>query len=127
MSKITRNFLKSFDYQQISKIREENFEYLLKEFVNVNKLKLKLPNGAFAFPLFCENGINVRKRLQKEKIYIPILWPNVLESLKPSDFEYKLAANILPIPCDQRYNIKDMQDIVDIINMYIKKSEFYEY
>lgn len=67
------------------------------------------------YPFLVENGAMLRKRLLKEKIYIPLLWPNVIQDLNPIDIEYKLADNILPLPCDQRYTIKDMDYIVEKI------------
>ena len=36
-------------------------------------------------------------------IYIPTLWPNVLEECPQGSLEYHYAADILPIPVDQRY------------------------
>lgn len=64
------------------------------------------------YPFYFENGNDIRKKLQKEGIYIPLLWPNVVDNLKVDEIEYKLAVNILPLPCDQRYTWKDMDYIV---------------
>ena len=55
------------------------------------------------------------KKLQKEKIYIPTLWPNVLEECPEDSLEYHYAADILPIPVDQRYGIEDMKYLVEVI------------
>ena len=71
------------------------------------------------YPLWLQNGAEIRKRLQTEKIYIPILWPNVLQQLPENAVEYQLAANILPLPVDQRYTEVDMQRIVDRIRGYL--------
>lgn len=59
--------------------------------------------------------MTVRKRLQKEKIYIPTLWPNVLEDCTEDSLEYRYAADILPIPVDQRYDEADMKYLAEII------------
>ena len=61
------------------------------------------------YPLWIKNGAAVRKKLQAEKIYIPTLWPNVLQQLPENAIEYQLAANILPLPVDQRYGAGEMQ------------------
>lgn len=49
------------------------------------------------------------------KIYIPILWPNVLSDSLKGSLEYDMAENILPLPCDQRYDEYDMEYIIKVI------------
>ena len=51
----------------------------------------------------------------KEKIYIPLLWGNVLDENEEDSIEYKYVINILPIPCDQRYNEENMKRIIELI------------
>ena len=65
------------------------------------------------YPLWIENGAAVRKKLQAEKIYIPTLWPNVLQQLPENATEYQLAADILPLPIDQRYDAETMQYLAE--------------
>lgn len=115
MSKLTHNLLNAIDYKRIQQIRDENYFYLDNKLGDINKLSLNKQNGPFSYPFYIENGIKVRKELAKKKIYIPTLWPNVLEDLNENSLEYEYAANILPLPCDQRYNIKDMNYIINII------------
>ena len=57
----------------------------------------------------------LRKKLINSKIYIPTLWPDVLELCEKDSIEYNYAQNILPIPIDQRYNDKDMDYIISKI------------
>lgn len=64
------------------------------------------------YPLLVRDGAEIRKKLQEEKIYIPTLWPNVMDSLKQGEIEYILAENILPLPCDQRYGTIEMDYLV---------------
>lgn len=116
MSRLTENLLRGIDYASVAKRRQENFEFLDAELWNINELKLKSVYGAFMYPLLIPNGIAVRKELQKEKIYIPTLWPNVLEECPPDSLEHHYAADILPIPVDQRYGIDDMKYLVEVIN-----------
>ena len=115
ISLITENIMKSLDYKYIQKVRTENFKYLHKQLQNINKLNLTVPDGAFAYPLFTENGAEIRKKLLAEKIYIPTLWPDVLDICNENDLEYKYAKNILPLPVDQRYGHKEMAYIVERI------------
>lgn len=115
MSRLTENFLRGIDYVSIAKRRQENFEFLDAELRNRNELKLKSVYGAFMYPLLVQNGDAVRKKMQKEKIYIPTLWPNVLEECPEDSLEYHYALDILPIPVDQRYEVEDMKYLVEVI------------
>jgi hypothetical protein len=113
MSKLTHNILGAIDYERVRWIRNKNYAYLEREFGAQNKLKLVVPDGAFAYPFYMENGIEIRKVLAQKKIYIPTLWPNVLNDMPKDSVEHDYAANILPLPCDQRYSIDDMKCVVE--------------
>lgn len=109
MSMVTKNLLRGIDYEQIKKERERNFGYLHEHLRTINRLELCLPDGPYMYPLLVKDGAKLRMSLREKNIYIPTLWPNVIESLTPEEIEYGLAEDILPLPCDQRYDLKDMQ------------------
>ena len=114
MSKLTHNLLRAIDYSEVSETRRKNFEHLHSVFKDINKLNIRIfPDCAFMYPLYITDGSKVRKSLQEKRIYIPTLWPDVLERCSPSDLEYDMAENILPLPIDQRYNLTDMKYIAD--------------
>lgn len=115
MSKLTKNILHSISYEEIKQQRTKNFELLHRAFGKINKLELVIPQGAFMYPLFIENGSDVRERLQVIKIYIPKLWSDVFEICMKTELEYQLAKNILPLPVDQRYHSEDMQYMIQKI------------
>ena len=121
MSRLTENLLRGIDYDAVAKRRQENFEFLDEEFRDTNELKLKSVYGAFMYPLLVQNGSEIRKVLQKEKIYIPTLWPNVLKEYSADSLEYHYADDILPIPIDQRYGIEEMKHLVEEIKIEIKR------
>lgn len=118
MSRLTKNLLRSIDYEYVKQIRTNNFAYLHEKLRTVNKLNVRLIEGAFMYPLLIDDGMKIRKQLQQMKIYIPTLWPNVLEECEPGTLEYKFAADILPIPVDQRYGVEDMEYLVNVINIF---------
>lgn len=95
MSRLTKNLLRSIDYEYVKQVRTNNFAYLHEKLREVNKLNIRLIEGAFMYPLLIDDGMKIRKQLQQMKIYIPTLWPNVLEECKPDTLEYKFAAEIL--------------------------------
>lgn len=115
MSKTTHNLLRGINYSSVASIREENFEYLNQNLKETNLLEIKLSAGPYMYPYYVKNGRFLRKKLQEMNIYIPLLWPNVKEDLCQTDTEYQLADNILPLPCDQRYTINDMDYIINNI------------
>lgn len=115
MSRLTNNILHGIDYEYVKNRRTENFTYLNEKLFSVNKLQLKIPQGAFMYPLYVNNGGVLRKKLQERKIYIPILWPSVFAICTDDELEYDMAKNILPLPVDQRYSLEDMKYLVDCI------------
>ncbi len=123
MSRLTENLLHGIDYDAVAKRRQENFEFLDEEFRDINELNLKSVYGAFMYPLLVQNGSEIRKALQKEKIYIPTLWPNVMKECRVGSLEYHYAADILPIPIDQRYGKEDMIKIAEMVKMTMNIKE----
>lgn len=119
MSKLTDNLLHGIDYENVCEIRKENFSYLHSRLKDINKLELSIPSGAYMYPLYMDNGAEVRKKLQEKKIYVPTLWPDVFSICTEHDLEYDLAKNILPIPVDQRYSLNDMKYIVEVLQKCI--------
>lgn len=115
MSKLTENLLRGIDYEYVKTQRTKNFSYLDERLSSVNKLTLRVPEGAFMYPLYLDKGVDIRKKLQKQKIYIPTLWPSVFELCSKDELEYDMAKNILPLPVDQRYGEEDMEYMVDEI------------
>jgi len=121
MSKLTENLLRAVDYNDIATKRRSNFEYLENELAQVNKLTLKIPYGAFMYPLWVEGGSEIRRYLQKMKIYIPTLWPYVVENCDAGMLEHQFATDILPLPVDQRYDTSDMKYLVEMIKDVLSK------
>ena len=120
MSTLTENLLRAVDYDWVSMRRIENFSYLANRLCSFNKLNIAIPNGPFMYPLYIDNGEDVRKQLQAKKIFIPTLWPAVFNLCNENDVEYDMAKNILPIPVDQRYGIEDMDYLVKEICKCLK-------
>ncbi|MBR6981963.1 MAG: hypothetical protein IKH75_00290 [Ruminococcus sp.] len=119
MSKLTENLLHGIDYSYVNKTRASNFREYHKALKSINKLQPHEVQGAFAYPLLVENGREIRHTLQQTKIYIPTLWPNVLDEVPKDSIEYQYAENILPLPCDQRYCKEDIGYIVCLVQKYI--------
>ena len=119
MSRLTDNLLHGIDYGFVKERRTANFTLYHEKLKSINQLELREVEGAFAYPLLIENGASIRKVLQQKKIYIPTLWPNVLKELKEGSTEFRLVADLLPLPCDQRYDNADILTILQEVCKYV--------
>lgn len=113
MSRITENLLRAIDYETIIMRRERNFRLLDGAFSAVNDLVLRTPKGPYMYPLLVRQADGMREMLAKRSIYIPTLWPNVLTECNRKSIAYQYAANILPLPVDQRYGDADMERLIE--------------
>lgn len=110
MSRLTRNFMTGIDYAFVKNTREENYRILADALGETNRLQLTEPEGPYAYPYYCPNGMEVKTQLAKQGIYVATLWPNLRELEGCLERDY--AENILPLPCDQRYGQEDMLRII---------------
>lgn len=118
MSRLTRNILRAVNYDAVCRKRNENYAALAAVLDGQNTLRLTAPEGPYCYPFYCENGAEARKLLAQKKIYVPTLWPNVLDMDAP--LEQDLVRSILPLPCDQRYCQNDMIKILEEMQQCIK-------
>ena len=122
ISKLSENILKALDYEDIKNKRNTNYNKLDELLGSLNQLELKQCVGPYAYPFLVRNGADIRKKLIENKIYIPLLWPEVLDNVKEATLEYEYANNILPLPVDQRYDENDMKYIAETVKSLIEQS-----
>lgn len=115
MSPLTRNILGAVDYEHVRRVRKANYLFLKERLDNDNIMNQSEPEGPFAYPIHTRNGASVRKELARRQIYIPTYWNNVINQMPADSVEYDLAANILPLPCDQRYGKWEMEHLADAV------------
>lgn len=113
MSALTRNILRAVDYREVISRREENYKVLENILGNRNPLALRMPEGPFCYPFYSEEGMQIKRTLAAQKIYVPTLWPNLLGMNNSLEKDY--AENILPLPCDQRYMREDMVKVAEAL------------
>ena len=120
MSALTENLLGAIDYEAARMRRNENYVVLAERLGPINSLAPTAPDGAFAYPFYHRDGMKLKKLLAAEKIYVPTLWPEVLELDGTLEKDY--AENILPLPCDQRYHPEDMRRVAEELVKCVKKT-----
>ena len=116
MSKLTRNLLHAVDYDCVKAARDDNYRTLHQLLGKQNCLRIGDRPGTFMYPLLLENGAKIRRELQRERIYIPTLWPDVFGWCDQSETERYMAENILPLPIDQRYGAEEMRYLAETIS-----------
>ncbi len=112
MSPLTHNLLRAVDYDMVLSRRSRNFCCLNARLASCNRLSLPDIPGAYAYPFWPKEdlpeGAILRREMIRRKVYVPCLWPEVNENTQ----EEEMAQNILPLPVDQRYGDKDMEEIL---------------
>ncbi|MDR3243998.1 MAG: hypothetical protein LBT79_04540 [Elusimicrobiota bacterium] len=116
MSNLTRILLGNIDYLRVKTIRKRNFDFLHSKFKQINELKFNMfkDDIPMVYPLLIKNK-NIRHYLIKNSVYVATYWNDIEERYKESSFGLYLSKYLLPLPIDQRYLLKDMQRISDVI------------
>ena len=115
MSKLTSEILSTIDYNSIKSKRIENYLYLDSKLKDKNLIQLTLNDNdvPMVYP-FLTNDNELKTKLIFNRIFVATYWPNVFEWTKKKDLEYKLTNNLLPLPIDQRYGIKEMNKLIEL-------------
>lgn len=116
MSKFSNLLMGAIDYEEAKKRRKENYNYLHEKLKKYQKLNIS-DGLTFMYPLHIENGQELRQYLISKKIYVPKLWPDIIEHEKLTEIEQDYIENIIPLPIDHRYSQADM----DIIVKYLEE------
>lgn len=121
MSLLTEMVLHSIDYKKMANIRKKNFNFLHGELAKINELKLikATKSVPMVYPLLINNS-SLRTKLIEKHIYLPSWWKTVIEKVSPNSYENYLSNNLLPLPIDHRYDVKDMKFIVGQILKELK-------
>lgn len=109
MSPLTHNLLRGIDYEAAKAKRNANYDRLNELLGAASKKVFSRTDGPLCYPFYASgNGASLRKALAAEKIFVPTYWSNVVRDLPVDSLEHDFAANILALPCDQRYTPDDM-------------------
>lgn len=117
MSFLTERLLQNVDYSYIRKKRKENFLFLQHSLSESNKLVIKEDDNfvPMIYPYLTVN-VQLKKKLIDKRIFVATYWPNVEKWCNADSIECFLARNLIAIPIDQRYGVREMSKILDLIN-----------
>lgn len=115
MSRLTHNLLRGINYKACAEKRSQNYDVLASVLSDSNPLPFVKPEVPMCYPYYTADGPKIRAALARQKIYVPVYWKNVTETMPEDSIEYRYASNILPLPCDQRYSEEDMKRILTVL------------
>jgi len=124
MSDLSLLILKhAVDWRMVAQQRRDNYQFLASELGQIALFpELAGDVVPMGFPVRIKERDRIRQALFAEKIYPQVHWP--IAGVVPSSFEasHRLAAEIMTIPCDQRYKKSDMERVVNQLKAYSKIS-----
>jgi len=117
MSELSRVLLQNnFDYTTIAQRRVGNYHTLADKLGSL-ALFPHLPDQIvpLGFPIRMKNRDVIRQVLFAHEIYPPVHWP--IPETVPREYveSHKLAAEVMTLPCDQRYDSSDMNRIAEVV------------
>lgn len=110
MSKLTLALMGNIDYAVAVEKRKTNFAFLRQRLPSDFPLALADDDVPLVYPMFTPDD-NMRRHLIQGQIFVPAYWPGVVNS---NDFNTR----VLPLPIDQRYERKDMEQIELTVKEY---------
>jgi hypothetical protein len=121
MSAITKKLLQGIDYEGAAEARRRNFNFLHENLHELNLLDIHLESASFpmVYPFFYRSE-KLRVSLIENKVYTACYWPNVLDWCEKGTFERDLAEFLVPLPVDQRYNVNEMREMLNMVKEYIQ-------
>lgn len=120
MSRLTEYLIHGIDYDRAARRRRQNYVHLHRTLGPLNKLAVPATLcGPFCYP-FRTNVAELRNFLIDRGIYIPTLWPHLLDSPYEGSTESKLARELIPLPVDQRYGRVEMESILEAVAAFMR-------
>lgn len=113
MSPITENLLRAIDYRKARERRDSNWDVLHAALSEANGLRLRKPEGAFMYPFMTDGAQRIREKLIQERIYVPLLWPDVAGGAEGA--AGCVSRSVLPLPLDQRYGEREMDWMLEVL------------
>ena len=124
MSSVAFNLLQQEDVESNQRSRYTNYTYLfnnIRESEKITKVCQNLADVTTAplyFSIYVQSRTTLQRLLAQDSIYAPVLWPiEDVRVLIDEGVKY-IYEHILSIPCDQRYDVNDMQRVVSVLNNF---------
>ncbi|PKM71562.1 MAG: hypothetical protein CVU91_13255 [Firmicutes bacterium HGW-Firmicutes-16] len=127
MSSATRKSIMGIDYEQLKQRRKANYDYLINELSDLSQISIPetlfgQSNAPLYFAMYVDDRTALQKYMAERNMYLPVIWPMPpqVSGKCSSSVEY-IYSHILAVPCDQRYEISDMERIATSIKSFFSK------
>jgi hypothetical protein len=116
MSVLTERLLDAIDMGSVKSKRTENFFFLHEKLGRLNELVIdkEMADGPLCYPFLSKHS-GIREALLAARVFVPVYWPEVKAQCSSDSTEYLLADRLIAVPCDQRYEMKDFERVINII------------
>lgn len=102
--------------------RTENYKFLFENIGRASCIIGKINNSygelvtaPLYFPVYLQDPVSVQREMAKHHIYLPLLWrTNAAFASGSADAKF-IYEHIAVIPCDQRYDLNDMNKIIETL------------
>ena len=124
MSPVAYNLMQNENLEFNQQRRFDNYAYLYNNILESDKITKvckdidAVTTAPLYFTIYVKDRPALQKQLAQDAIYAPVIWPVEDERVLINDEVKFIYDHILAIPCDQRYDEKDMQRALYIINNY---------
>ena len=124
MSQVAYNLMQNENLEFNQQRRFENYTYLYNNIFESDKITkvckdmCEVTTAPLYFTIFVKDRSSLQRLLVYDAIYAPVIWPVEDERVLINEEIKYIYEHVLAIPCDQRFDVKDMQRAVEIINNY---------
>lgn len=124
MSDISHRIWNNANLKYVQEKRISNYLYLHKNIRESEQIQLittsieAVSTAPLYFPIYVRERSRLQSLLARNHIYAPVLWPVQTEEVLINDGIKFIYDSILMLPIDQRYDTRDMNRIIDIVNSY---------
>lgn len=123
MADISFRLMEEINMDNVQSQRFLNYKYLLENIKTPNIELLcndinRVTTAPLYFIIYTKNRKEIQSKLCGEHIYAPIIWPVYYKDVLIDDITKSIYDETLAIPMDQRYNERDMDRIVNILNQF---------
>lgn len=124
MSEESFEILRNINFKKVSEIRRRNTGFLHQALISLNNVKqikeLDIEREGLYYPVIFEDRDRIQKELANRKIYCPVIWPLPQEAKGICEVADYISAHMLALPCDQRYDISDMEYIISTLKSILR-------
>jgi hypothetical protein len=114
MSRLSENILEAIESSPLMDMRRRNHSVLADRLGDLAYLRdLDAISAPFGFPIRLSNCETVWRKLMSQSIFAPRHWLNIPSPPSAFPEEHRLSAELITLPCDQRYDESDMAYLAD--------------